>query len=78
MKYLVLFAVLYVAYLLWRNGRIEGGGGPASRRAPPAPPAPQQMVSCAVCGLHLPQTDAVRGADGRFFCGQEHRLRGGG
>jgi hypothetical protein len=36
------------------------------------------MVSCAVCGLHLPQSDAVRGADGRFFCGQEHRLRGGG
>jgi uncharacterized protein len=77
MKFLVLFAVLYIAYLLWRKGRIEGGGS-ASRGTPPAPTAPQQMVSCAVCGLHLPQPDAVRGADGRFFCGQEHRLRGGG
>lgn len=77
MKFLVLFAVLCIAYLVWRNGRIEGDGS-ASRRAPPAPPAPQQMVSCAVCGLHLPQPDAVRGADGRFFCGQEHRRLGGG
>ena len=74
MKYLVLFAVLYIAYLVWRHNRIEEGRS-ASRGAPPAP---QQMVSCAVCGLHLPQPDAVRGADGRFFCGQEHRLRGGG
>ncbi|MBK6005232.1 hypothetical protein JJB11_03935 [Ramlibacter ginsenosidimutans] len=76
MKYLVLFAVLYIAYLVWRNNRIADGS--ASRRTPPAPPAPQQMVSCAVCGLHLPQPDAVRGADGRFFCGQEHRRLAGG
>ncbi len=74
MKYLVLFAVLYIAYLVWRNNRVERGGS-GSRSAPPAP---QPMVSCAVCGLHLPQPDAVRGGDGRFYCGQEHRLRGGG
>lgn len=74
MKYLVLFAVLYIAYLVWRHNRIEAGRS-ASRRAPPAL---QQMVSCAVCGLHLPESDAVRGSDGRFFCGQEHRRLGGG
>ena len=75
MKYLVLFAVLFIAYLVWRNNRVEhrrDGGRHA------APPAPQQMVSCAVCGLHLPQPDALRGADGRFYCSQEHRLRAGG
>ena len=77
MKFLVLFAVLFIAYLVWRNGRVERGDS-ARPSAPPAPPAPQQMVSCVVCGLHLPQPDAVRGADGRFYCGQEHRLRGGG
>jgi len=74
MKFLVLFAVLFIAYLVWRNGRVERGDS----ARPSAPPAPQQMVSCVVCGLHLPQPDAVRGADGRFYCGQEHRLRGGG
>ena len=74
MKFLVLFAVLYIAYLVWRHNRIEAGRPPSRG----APPALQQMVSCAVCGLHLPESDAVRGADGRFFCGQEHRLLGGG
>jgi uncharacterized protein len=75
MKYLVLFAVLLIAYLVWRNGRVERGH--AERRPPPAA-GPQEMVSCQVCGLHLPQPDAVRGGDGRFYCSNEHRLRAGG
>ncbi len=53
MKYLVLFAVLFIAYLVWRSKRVEQRppGGPQAG----APGAPQAMVSCAVCGLHLPQ-----------------------
>jgi uncharacterized protein len=74
MKYLVLFAVLLVAYLVWRNARLQHG----QRGEPPRPDAPQEMVSCPVCGLHLPKPDAVRGADGLFYCGNEHRLRAGG
>ena len=80
MKYLVLFAVLFIAYLVWRNNRVERRDD--DKRRPTAargePGAPQEMVSCAVCGLHLPQPDALRGPDGRFFCSQEHRLRAGG
>jgi len=75
MKYLLLFAVLFVAYLLWRNARLDR---PERRPPPPGAAAPQEMVSCPVCGLHLPQPDAVRGADGRFYCSDEHRLRAGG
>ena len=30
------------------------------------------MMSCAVCGIHLPASDAVF-ARGRVFCGPEHR-----
>ena len=74
MKYLVLFAVLFIAYLVWRNNRLEDRSKGPQRGAPGAP---QPMVSCAVCGLHLPQPDAVLGADGRFYCGNEHRLRAG-
>jgi uncharacterized protein len=77
MKYLVLLAVLVIAYLLWRHSRVERHRGESSR-PPAAPGAPQDMVSCAQCGLHLPQPDAVRGGDGRFYCSQEHRLRAGG
>ena len=76
MNYLLLLVVLVVAYLLWRNARLER---PADKRPPARPAAsPQEMVSCPVCGLHLPEPDAVRGADGRFYCCNEHRLRAGG
>ena len=76
MKFLVLFAVLFIAYLIWRNNRLEDRRGDPPRGN--APGAPQPMVSCATCGLHLPQPDALRGADGRFYCSNEHRLRAGG
>lgn len=76
MKYLLLIALLVVAYLVWRNGRIERGSPPPAARRPAA--GPQEMVSCAVCGLHLPKADAVVGRDARLYCSQEHRLRAGG
>ncbi len=41
--------------------------------APPAVGAPQAMVRCAHCGLHLPASDAVRGTDGTPFCSAAHR-----
>ena len=76
MKWLVLLAVLAVAYLLWRNARIE-------RQAPPPPAAPPPageplaMVRCAVCAVHLPRSEAIAGPDHQLFCSQEHRLKGG-
>lgn len=75
MKLLVLIAVLAVAYLVWRNGRIDR----KQQTPPPAPgPAqPQEMVSCCVCALHLPRAEAKLGPDGRPYCSQEHLLRGG-
>jgi uncharacterized protein len=75
MKYLVLLAVLVIAYMVWRSARLERRD--AARRPPPAD-APQEMVSCPVCGLHLPKPDAVRGADGLFYCSKEHRPGAGG
>jgi uncharacterized protein len=75
-KYLVLFAVLAVAYLLWRNARLRDGS--AAPRTPGAPPGPQEMVSCSVCGVHLPRSEAVTDARGIPYCSNEHRLRNGG
>lgn len=76
MKYLVLFAILAVIYLLWRHQRQQE----RSERAapPPAPPpaavaAPQDMVRCPVCELHLPRADAVADPQGRLFCSPAHR-----
>jgi uncharacterized protein len=77
MKYLVLLIVLVVAYGLWRNARI------ARKKAAPPPPAgsgakgPQEMVSCAVCAVHLPRGDALAGDNGLHYCSQEHRQLAG-
>jgi uncharacterized protein len=78
MKYLLLFAVLLVAYLLWRNARLRDERPQPPKR--PAPPAggPQEMVSCPVCGVHLPRSVAVPGAGGILYGCHEHRLRAGG
>ncbi|GAB3771512.1 hypothetical protein GCM10028796_40450 [Ramlibacter monticola] len=77
MKYLLLFAVLFVAYMLWRNARVTDERETRSRRPPP-PADPQEMVSCPVCGLHLPRSEAVPGQRGILYCSNEHRLRADG
>jgi uncharacterized protein len=80
MKYLVLIAVLVLAYMLWRNARLAERAARDAAAPPRQPPVagPQDMVSCAVCGLHLPQSEAVTGAKGLAYCSQEHRLLAGG
>ena len=77
MKYLLLIVVLFVAYTLWRNARLRDERG--TRPPPPAPGGnPQEMVSCPVCGVHLPRSEAVADARGILYCSNEHRLRAGG
>ena len=75
MKYLLLFALLFVAYLVWRNGRLAGRD--PRQRAGPQAAGPQDMVCCPVCAVHLPRSEAVAGADGVLYCSQEHRLAAG-
>ena len=74
MKYLVLLAVIAVAYAWWR----------AQHRLPPAPPAPpaprgsgapEPMVRCAHCGVHLPRSQALQ-HDGRSYCCPAHQRQG--
>lgn len=79
MKYLVLVVVLVVAYMMWRNARLAERDARDAAAAPPRPGAgPQDMVSCPVCGLHLPKPDAVAGARGVLYCSHEHRQRADG
>jgi len=69
---LVLLVVVVVVSLLMARG---------GRRAPPPPrrtarDAPVAMVTCAHCGVHLPQDEAVLDAAQRPFCGDAHRIAG--
>jgi len=68
MKYLVVFAVLAVAYALWRGQRqrlLAAASVMAAKR-------PQPMAVCAHCGIHLPQAEALcQGGDS--YCCAAHR-----
>ncbi len=69
MKY--LFLLLVVLLVIWAIKRTKT----AARPKPPADPAvktPSDMVSCAHCGIHLPQEEAVSGQKG-LYCSTEHR-----
>ena len=70
MKFLVLLAVILLVVWIVRRG-----GGVSERRPPappPKPPALEDMVSCAHCGIHLPRSDALPGRGG-LYCGEAHR-----
>ena len=63
--------VLAIVALLWllRGAR---RGLPPAVNDPPRTPAPQQMLACAHCGVHLPRDEALPGRGG-VFCGEAHR-----
>ena len=69
---IVLFLIAVVV-LLWllrgTTGRRGNGGG--SAKSPP-PTAPQPVIACAYCGVHLPRDEALPGRGG-VFCGDAHR-----
>jgi uncharacterized protein len=79
MKYLLVLAVVFVAIWLWRKGRREEmrSQRPPPTRAKPPAEAPQAMLRCAHCGLHLPAADAVSGPDGTVYCSVAHRQAAG-
>ena len=74
MKYLLVLAVVMVAFYIWRNNRL-GDRADAPRQASPPPgraKVPAIMVACRQCGTHLPETEAVQGSQGAY-CSADHR-----
>ncbi len=89
MKYvLVLVVVLVAAWVLMGRGRGRGraaksdeaskktADSAAAAGGKPGAAAPQTMVACAHCAVHLPRAEAVADAQGRLFCDEAHRLAG--
>lgn len=66
---LILLAIaVWLAFRIYRNWK---------RSAPPLaePPPPSRigtMVPCDLCGLHIPDSEAVRTLD-HTYCSDEHR-----
>ena len=90
-KWLVWIGVLALGWLVWRMWTISQRRIERSRSrvpvdtSPPASPSggavpeeslrPERMVQCAVCGVHLPGSEA-RFAGGRVYCSDAHRDQG--
>ena len=86
---LVALAVMLVLRLIAANKRRvdapssrsdkpgQGGGRRAQEEGEERRDAGELMMSCAVCGVHIPASDAVF-ARGKVFCGPEHRDRNPG
>lgn len=75
------FLLLGIVALAWLRSRSGDAG--SGRDAPPRPDAgreaasgaPEPMVACAHCGVHLPAAESLAG-DGRYYCCEEHRRLG--
>jgi len=75
-KFLLLIALVIVVYLLYRGARrVENQQPPTQSPAPRDPGTPEDMVRCALCGVHLPRSESFI-SRGKFFCSDEHRRLG--
>ena len=76
MKFLLLLIVVGVLLWLlrgsWRRARPPRAESKPAGTRKAADDAPQPMLSCAHCGLHLPRDEALPGRGG-MFCGAPHR-----
>ena len=83
MKYLIVLFVVLVGAWMWRSSRnaISKSKQDNVEREAERQQAKKTMVSCAHCGIHLPQFEALAApsADLRsqmWFCSTEHRQFG--
>lgn len=70
-KAILLIFVLLVAYWFYRNRRNDPGGK-VNKSEHRAEGQSENIVVCAYCRLHIPESEAVADS-GRFFCSDEHR-----
>jgi uncharacterized protein len=74
MKFVLLLLVL-VGGLWWWSRSHRRSDAPTAPPARQTPKKVSEMVACANCGVHLPETDAVQG-EGNLYCCPEHRDAG--
>lgn len=67
MRLLILAVVAFLIYTLLRQ-LLRGW---AKKELPPRPGRSGTMVRCALCGLHVPEQEALRSGD-KYFCSNKH------
>ena len=71
MKYLLVALVVIIAIGIWRNNRRKAAAPAPAKK--PRLAEPENMVTCAHCGLHLPASDALEGSNQLHYCSREHQ-----
>lgn len=71
-RLLLLILLVFLIFLM-----VKGFTRSSARRKQDgsAPKSGEHMVTCAYCGVHLPESDSVFAA-GKHFCTEEHRRLG--
>lgn len=69
MKYLLLFAFLAAVWWVWSKRHATGAADASARQDP----APERMVTCVHCGVHLPESEGLTEGS-RVYCCEAHRL----
>jgi uncharacterized protein len=78
LKYAVVILVVLLGVWLWRKNRADDrrdAAAPPKRKDAAPTGAPQIMLSCAVCGVHLPKSDALVGKRGSYCSAAHHQQR---
>jgi uncharacterized protein len=74
-KLLTILVLGILVYLIVSRMRRGGDREVPPPRAPSdrsASGLPEDMVRCAVCGVHLPRSESFT-SRGQFYCSEEHR-----
>jgi len=67
-KYLILFLVIYIAYVFVKASK-RRVDRPDIRRGSQEGEA---MVSCKVCGVHMPRSESILSRGSYYYCSKEH------
>lgn len=70
---LLLILLLIVAW--WANRALERRRNRARAKPAAKKRLAERMLACDHCGVHIPESEGVRGETG-FFCCDEHRRLG--
>lgn len=71
MKFFLFLVVVLVGAWFWRQRSLKRDRQKANAK-PSAPSGQHIMLSCSVCGVHVPDNEAVAGQRGAY-CSAEHR-----
>jgi uncharacterized protein len=72
-KFLLLAVIAFVVVSWLLRGKKAPPPAAASKSEEGAP---EPMIQCAYCRVHLPLSESIAGSSGAVFCSEDHRRLG--